>query len=64
MLRRRSYLSGIYPSHADDGVYGVTQNLKLLPSDKVDSECIGVALIHNGHRIMIEKKTRTIIKAI
>jgi hypothetical protein len=55
MLRRRSYLSGIYPSHADDGVYGVTQNLKLLPSDKVDSECIGVALIHNGHRIMIEK---------
>lgn len=60
MLRRRSYLSGIYPSHADDGV---TQNLKLLPSDKVDSECIGVALIHNGHRIMIEK-TRTIIKAI
>lgn len=56
MLRRRFYSSGIHPSNASNGVYGVAENLKLLPSDKVDSECIGVALIHNGHRIMIEKK--------
>lgn len=55
MLRRRFHSSGIYPSNAGNGVYGVTKNLKLLPPNKVDAECIGVALIHKGHRIMIEK---------
>lgn len=55
MLRRRFHSSGIYPSNAGNGVYGVAKNLKLLPSNKVDAECIGVALIHKGHRIMIEK---------
>lgn len=56
MLRRRFHSSGIYSSNARDGVYGVAKNLKLLPPNKVDAECIGVALIHKGHRIMIEKK--------
>jgi hypothetical protein len=46
MLRRRFHSSGIYPSNASNGVYGVTKNLKLLPPNKVDAECIGVALIH------------------
>lgn len=55
MLRRRFHSSGIHPSNAGDGVYGVAKNLKLLPSNKVDAECIGAALIHKGHRIMIEK---------
>ena len=55
MLRRRFHSSGIYPSNAGNGVYGVTKNLKLLPPNKVDAECIGVALIHKDHRIMIEK---------
>lgn len=55
MLRRRFHSSGIHPSNASNGVYGVTKNLKLLPPNKVDAECIGVALIHKGHRIMIEK---------
>jgi hypothetical protein len=55
MLRRRFHSSGIYPSNASNGVYGVTKNLKLLPPNKVDAECIGVALIHKEHRIMIEK---------
>lgn len=55
MLRRRFHSSGIHPSNASNGVYGVTKNLKLLPPNKVDAGCIGVALIHKGHRIMIEK---------
>lgn len=55
MLRRRFHSSGIHPSNASNGVYGVAENLKLLPPNKVDAECIGVALIHKEHRIMIEK---------
>ena len=55
MLRRRFHSSGIYPSNAGNGVYGVTKNLKSLPPDKVDAERVGVALIHKGHRITIEK---------
>lgn len=55
MPRRRSHSSGIHPSNAGDGVYGVAKNLKSLPSNKVDAECIGAALIHKGHRITIEK---------
>ena len=51
MLRRRFYSSGIYPSNAGDGVYGVAKNLKLLPSNKVDAECIGAALILKVTRI-------------
>lgn len=34
-----------------------------LPPNKVDAECIGVALIHKEHRIMI-KKTRVKILVI
>lgn len=55
MLRRRFNSSGIHPSNASNGVYGVAENLKLLPPNKVGAECIGVALIHKEHRIMIEK---------
>lgn len=55
MLRRRFHSSGIHPSNASNGVYGVAE-IKLLPPNKVDAECIGVALIHKEHRIMIEKK--------
>lgn len=55
MLRRRFHSSGIHPSNASNGVYGVAENLKLLPPNKVGAECIGVALIHKEHRIMIEK---------
>lgn len=47
MRRRRFHSSGIHPSNASNGVYGVAENLKLLPPNKVDAECI---------RIMIEKK--------
>lgn len=64
MLRRRFHSSGIHPSNASNGVYGVAENLKLLPPNKVDAECIGVALIHKEHRIMIEKKTRVKILVI
>lgn len=49
MLRRRFHSSGIHPSNASNGVYGVAENLKLLPPNKVDAECIGVALIHKEH---------------
>ena len=52
MLRRRFHSSGIHPSNASNGVYGVAENLKLLPPNKVDAECIGVALIHKEHRII------------
>lgn len=55
-IYQRFHSSGIHPSNASNGVYGVAENLKLLPPNKVDAECIGVALIHKEHRIMIEKK--------
>lgn len=61
MLRRRFHSSGIHPSNASNGVYGVAENLKLLPPNKVDAECIGVALIHKEHRIMIEKNESKIL---
>ena len=41
MLRRRFHSSGIYPSNAGNGVYGVAKNLKLLPSNKVDADWNG-----------------------
>lgn len=56
MLRRRFHSSGIHPSNASNGVYGVAENLKLLPPNKVDAECIGVALIHKEQLYLIGGK--------
>lgn len=56
MMRRRfSSYKQIYPDSAPNGVYAVTKDIKLLPFDKGNNNCIGISLIKDDHRFMIEK---------
>lgn len=52
MFRRRFKLSY---NNVGDGVYAVNKNLRLIPVSEADNTCIGIALVHDRHRIMIEK---------
>lgn len=53
MIRRRFYSS--YKSPVDNGVYAVKQDGRLIPLSKADYQCISVAIVHDDHKIMIEK---------
>lgn len=53
MLRRRFYQS--YKSPINNGVYAVRQDGRLIPLSRADNSCISVAIIYDGHKIMIEK---------
>lgn len=53
MIRRRFYSS--YKSPIDNGVYAVKQDGRLIPLSKADYQCISVAIVHDDHKIMIEK---------
>lgn len=53
MIRRRFYSS--YKSPVDNGVYAVKQDGRLIPLSKADYQCISVAIVHDNHKIMIEK---------
>lgn len=53
MLRRRFYQS--YKSPINNGVYAVRQDGRLTPLSRADNSCISVAIIYDGHKIMIEK---------
>lgn len=52
MFRRRFKLSH---NNVGDGVYAVNKNLRLIPVSEADNTCIGIALVYDRHRIMIEK---------
>lgn len=52
MFRRRFKLSY---NNVGDGVYAVNKNLRLIPVSEADNTCIGIALVYDRHRIMIEK---------
>lgn len=52
MFRRRSQLSY---NNVGDGVYAVNKNMRSIPISEADNTCIGIALVHDRHRIMIEK---------
>ena len=52
-MRRRFYSS--YKSPVDNGVYAVKQDGRLIPLSKADYQCISVAIVHDDHKIMIEK---------
>ena len=53
MLRRRFYQS--YKSPINNGVYAVRQDGRSIPLSRADNPCISVAIIYDGHKIMIEK---------
>lgn len=53
MLRRRFYQS--YKLPINNGVYAVRQDGRLIPLSRADNSCISVAIIYDGHKIMIEK---------
>lgn len=53
MISRRFYSS--YKSPVDNGVYAVKQDGRLIPLSKADYQCISVAIVHDDHKIMIEK---------
>lgn len=53
MIRRRFYSS--YKSPIDNGVYAVKQDGRLIPLSKADYQYISVAIVHDDHKIMIEK---------
>lgn len=53
MIRRRFYSS--YKSPVDNGVYAVKQDGRLMPLSKADYQYISVAIVHDDHKIMIEK---------
>lgn len=52
MFRRRFQLSY---NNVGDGVYAVNKNMRLIPISEADNTCIGIALVYDRHRIMIEK---------
>lgn len=52
MFRRRFKSSY---NNVGDGVYAVNKNLRLIPVSEADNTCIGIALVYDRHRIMIEK---------
>ena len=52
MFRRRFKSS---QNNVGDGVYAVNKNLRLIPVSEADNTCIGIALVYDRHRIMIEK---------
>lgn len=49
MMRRR-FNSGI-----KSGIYAVNKNGILIPISEADTTCIAVALVSDGHKLMIEK---------
>lgn len=47
---RRRFNSGI-----KSGIYAVNKNGILIPISEADTTCIAVALVSDGHKLMIEK---------
>lgn len=57
-MRRRLFVGGgkgMSPSKVPDGIYAVYDDLTLSYWASKDPSIIGIALVHKGHRFMIEK---------